>query len=126
MSDWGATHSGWPAIEAGEDMDMPGSISFNGGPSYFGANITRSVNNGSLSEDRLDDMCRRIMTPYFHQQQFNYPKVDGSEPALNYNDRKSPPMRKQVHSYVLKLTLILTNLSVGVQLHLQPWINFEH
>ena len=88
MSDWGATHSGWPAIEAGEDMDMPGSISFSPGPSYFGVNITRSVNNGSLSEDRLDDMCRRIMTPYFHQQQFNYPKIDGSEPDLNYNDRK--------------------------------------
>ena len=24
MSDWGATHSGWPAAVAGEDMDMPG------------------------------------------------------------------------------------------------------
>ena len=105
-------------------MDMPGSISFDGGPSYFGANITRSVNNGSLSEDRLDDMCRRIMTPYFHQQQFNYPKVDGSEPALNYNDRKYPIMRKQVQSYVSMPKL--TTYSIGVQLHLQPWINLEH
>jgi beta-glucosidase len=92
MSDWGATHSGWPAAAAGEDMDMPGTIGFSaGGPSYFGSNITRSVNNGSLSEDRLDDMCRRIMTPYFRLQQYNYPTIDGSAPALNGNDRKSTP-----------------------------------
>lgn len=105
-------------------MDMPGSISYGGGPSYFGGNITRAVNNGSLSEDRLDDMCRRIMTPYFHQQQFNYPKVDGSEPALNGNDRKFLPIQKQVHSLVSMLTL--THFSVRVQLHLQPGVGLEH
>ncbi len=27
MSDWGGTHSGWPAAVAGLDMDMPGSLS---------------------------------------------------------------------------------------------------
>ena len=90
MSDWGATHSGWPAAAAGEDMDMPGTIGFNpGGSSYFGANITRSVNNGSLAEDRLDDMCRRIMTPYFRLEQTNYPTIDGSAPALGGSDRES-------------------------------------
>jgi beta-glucosidase len=89
MSDWGATHSGWPAIEAGEDMDMPGTIGWTpGSPSYFGGNITRSVNNGSLSMDRLDDMCRRIMTPYFHLQQTNYPTIDGSTPYLGGTTRK--------------------------------------
>ena len=91
MSDWGATHSGWPAIEAGEDMDMPGTISFSpGSPSFFGGNITRSVNNGSLSMDRLDDMCRRIMTPYFHLQQTTYPTIDGSTPYLGGTTRKLP------------------------------------
>ena len=89
MSDWGATHSGWQAIEAGEDMDMPGTLNFeDGGPSFFGANITRSINNGSLSMDRLDDMCRRIMTPYFQLHQTNYPMIDASEPDLNGNSRK--------------------------------------
>ena len=28
MSDWGATHAGWTNAEAGEDMDMPGTINF--------------------------------------------------------------------------------------------------
>ena len=88
MSDWGATHSGWPAAEAGEDMDMPGTIGFGGSSSYFGANITRSVNNGSLLMERLDDMCRRIMTPYFQLHQTTYTTIDGSEPALNSNSRE--------------------------------------
>lgn len=73
-------------------VDMPGTIGFvPGGPSFFGGNLTRAVNNGSLSIERVDDMCRRIMTPYFYlqQQQASYPQIDGSEPALNGNSRKS-------------------------------------
>ena len=88
MSDWGATHSGYEAAEAGEDMDMPGNIDFSGGPSYFGPNIVRSVNNGSLPVERLDDMCRRIMTPYFQLQQTNYAPRDGSTPDLGDTSRK--------------------------------------
>lgn len=85
MSDWGGTHSGWPGIEAGQDMDMPGGVNYGNfsANSNFGYNITASVNNGSLPMERLDDMCRRIMTPYFHLQQTQYPPIDGSEPLLN-------------------------------------------
>lgn len=71
-------------------VDMPGTIGFvPGGGSFFGGNVTKAVNNGSLSIDRVDDMCRRIMTPYFYlqQQQASYPQIDGSEPALNGNSR---------------------------------------
>ncbi|KAI4716172.1 hypothetical protein E4T48_07615 [Aureobasidium sp. EXF-10727] len=80
MSDWGATHSGVASINAGLDMDMPGTIGFvAGGNSFFGGNITTAVNNGSLSEARLDDMIKRIMTPYFHlKQNTNYPAIDPS------------------------------------------------
>lgn len=87
MSDWEATHSGYPAADAGLDMDMPGGIPFvTQLPTYFGPNITASVNNGSLAEDRLDDMCRRIMSPYFLLQQnsASYPKVDAESGALNF------------------------------------------
>ena len=42
------------------------------------------MNNGSLSEDRLDDMVKRVMTPYFHfKQNSGYPAIDPSEIALN-------------------------------------------
>ena len=87
MSDWMATHSGAPAIEAGLDMDMPGGLQFTEASSehsFFGGNITAAVNNGSLSIDRVDDMCRRVMTPYFYLGQSNYPPIDGSEYAENF------------------------------------------
>ncbi|KAH0288274.1 hypothetical protein M436DRAFT_73552 [Aureobasidium namibiae CBS 147.97] len=80
MSDWGATHSGVASINAGLDMDMPGTIGFvAGGNSFFGGNITTAVNNGSLYEARLDDMIKRIMIPYFHfKQDTDYPPIDPS------------------------------------------------
>ena len=86
MSDWLATHTGVPAIEAGLDMDMPGGINFlTPNPSYFGHNLTRAVHNGTLDVERLDDMVRRIMTPYFRLGQNNgYPSIDPSSGGLNF------------------------------------------
>jgi beta-glucosidase len=85
MSDWGATHAGVATVEAGLDMDMPGTIGFFvANQSYFGGNLTASVNNGSISEERLDDMARRVMTPYFHlQQNVDYPPTDSETSAVN-------------------------------------------
>ncbi|KAK5200390.1 hypothetical protein LTR96_009780 [Exophiala xenobiotica] len=87
MSDWGGTHAGVASINAGLDMDMPGPLSFSGdqNSSFFGGNVTQAVNNGSVSETRVDDMVRRIMTPYFYLQQNQYPPIDGEEPVLNSN-----------------------------------------
>ncbi|KAJ9634467.1 hypothetical protein H2204_006292 [Knufia peltigerae] len=87
MSDWGGTHSGVASINAGLDMDMPGPLSFGGdqNSSFFGGNVTSAVNNGSVSETRVNDMIMRIMTPYFFLQQDEYPPIDGEEPALNSN-----------------------------------------
>ncbi|KAF2215796.1 glycoside hydrolase family 3 protein [Cercospora zeae-maydis SCOH1-5] len=85
VSDWGGTHSGHTAINAGQDMDMPGGLSFTdiSGNSFFGGNITTNVNNGSLTIERVNDMARRIMTPYFHlKQETQYPPIDGSTPDL--------------------------------------------
>jgi beta-glucosidase len=85
MSDWGAVHSGVASVEAGLDMNMPGPIGFFvTKPSFWGPNLTTAVNNGSLSEHRIDDMARRIMTPYFHlRQDVNYPPIDLESGALN-------------------------------------------
>lgn len=72
-------------------MDMPGSLSSGNSSesSFFGNNITMSLKNGSIEAARLDDMCRRVMTPYFHlKQQMQYPPIDGSSVALNNGDRK--------------------------------------
>lgn len=93
VSDWGATHAGVATILAGLDMNMPGGIAFTEtAHSYFGANLTAAVNNGSVPIDRVDDMARRIMTPYFrlNQNAASYPGIDPSSGGLNFFPRKSP------------------------------------
>lgn len=82
MSDWGANHSGAPAVNAGEDMDMPGISK--GYTVYWHQHLKEAVNNGSVTIERLDDMCRRVMTPYYHlQQNKGFPAIDPSSVELN-------------------------------------------
>ncbi|PVH78843.1 glycoside hydrolase family 3 protein [Cadophora sp. DSE1049] len=82
MSDFFAVHSGVKAATGGLDMNMPGSIDFstiNDGTSFFGGNLTSAVNNGSLPIARLDDMIRRVMTPYYVlNQDEDFPTQDPS------------------------------------------------
>ncbi|KAL5338041.1 beta-glucosidase [Aspergillus crustosus] len=85
MSDWFATHSGPKAINAGLDMSMPGPITqYNFTSSYFGANLTLAVESGEVSMDRVDDMLRRVLTPYFYlgQDDPGYPTIDPSSPFV--------------------------------------------
>ncbi|THC97001.1 hypothetical protein EYZ11_003505 [Aspergillus tanneri] len=65
MSDWSAHHSGVGSALAGLDMSMPGDIAFNDGNSYFGANLTIGVLNGTIPQWRVDDMAVRIMAAYY-------------------------------------------------------------
>lgn len=83
VSDWMATHAGYHAADAGLDMNMPGGLDFSTSvPSFWGANLTTSVSNGSLAESRLDDMAIRIMTPYFHLgQDSGFPAIDADTPG---------------------------------------------
>ena len=77
VSDWTATHSGVNAVNSGEDMDMPGDVTFGSLTSFFGQNLTAGVNNGSIAEERLDDMAERIMAAYFLlEQDQDYPEVN--------------------------------------------------
>ncbi|KAF5008056.1 hypothetical protein FDECE_5638 [Fusarium decemcellulare] len=86
MSDWFATHSGSKSINAGLDMNMPGAYSAEltaTGESYWGTNITTMIKEGSITEDRVDEMIRRIMSPYFYfgQDRADFPTTD---PSLAY------------------------------------------
>ncbi|PHH64730.1 hypothetical protein CDD81_3992 [Ophiocordyceps australis] len=65
MSDWQAQHSGVSSAAAGLDMTMSGDTMFNTGRSYWGANLTLAVINGTVPAWRLDDMAMRIMAAYF-------------------------------------------------------------
>lgn len=107
MSDWSATESTLSAVDGLDvssnslyflivflkkcsQMTMPGDITFNSGTSYFGANLTAFVNNGSISDARLDDMAMRIVAGwyYLHQDESSYPKPNFNafnpvDPATN-------------------------------------------
>ncbi|CEL61264.1 hypothetical protein RSOLAG1IB_09886 [Rhizoctonia solani AG-1 IB] len=55
---------------------MPGDIKFRSGDSYFGANLTAYVQNGTVSESRLTDMAERIVAAwYLVGQDKNYPDL---------------------------------------------------
>ncbi|KAH9055806.1 beta-glucosidase [Lactarius deliciosus] len=64
MSDWSAQHSTISAIN-GLDMTMPGDITFFSATSYFGANLTVYVQNGTIPEARVDDMATRILAGWY-------------------------------------------------------------
>ncbi|KAK0630878.1 glycosyl hydrolase family 3 N terminal domain-containing protein [Bombardia bombarda] len=65
MSDWQAQHTGAASAVAGLDMTMPGDTEFNTGRSFWGANLTIGVVNGTVPEYRIDDMAMRIMAAFF-------------------------------------------------------------
>lgn len=78
LSDWAATHSGVDSALNGLDMTMPGDVTFGSNDSYFGANLTEAVNNGSVPIERLDDMATRILGGWFltGQDSDSFPDVN--------------------------------------------------
>ncbi|KAF4210948.1 hypothetical protein CNMCM5878_003397 [Aspergillus fumigatiaffinis] len=85
MSDFFATHSGPRAINAGLDLNMPGYLSETDFiHSYFGTNVVSGIRNGTIPEWRLDEMIRRILTPYYYfSQDHEYPTIDPSSYAVS-------------------------------------------
>ncbi|KAL9050890.1 MAG: hypothetical protein Q9162_006365 [Coniocarpon cinnabarinum] len=81
ISDDGSQYSGVLSALAGMDATILGDIGPNGiggfGKSYFGANLTLAVLNGSVPEYRLDDMATRVMAAYFYLgQDQDYPELN--------------------------------------------------
>ncbi|PIL26477.1 hypothetical protein GSI_12235 [Ganoderma sinense ZZ0214-1] len=78
VSDWAAQRSTLSAV-AGLDMSMPGDIIPGSGTSFFGANLTTFVENGTIAEARLDDMVERIVAAWYLLGQ------DDNHPEMNFN-----------------------------------------
>lgn len=77
LSDWQGQHAGVASALAGLDMTMPGDVVFESGTSYWGANLTLAVLNGTIPEWRLDDMATRIMAAFY--------RIRGQNPAITPN-----------------------------------------
>lgn len=45
---------------------MPGDVEYNSGTSYYGANLTIAVLNGTVPQWRLDDAAVRIMAAFYY------------------------------------------------------------
>nr|XP_019015024.1 beta-glucosidase [Kwoniella pini CBS 10737]OCF53805.1 beta-glucosidase [Kwoniella pini CBS 10737] len=89
MSDWNAQHSGVLSANSGLDMTMPGDIEQKSLTSYWGLNLTESINNGSVPIDRLDDMAQRIMAAYFllgQDQGYSEVNFDSARPLAEANN----------------------------------------
>ncbi|KAK5661542.1 hypothetical protein OQA88_11446 [Cercophora sp. LCS_1] len=80
MSDWLAHISGVPAALAGLDMSMPGDTMVPlFGYSYWKYELTRSVLNGSVPLERLNDMATRIVAAWYQfGQDKDYPRPNFS------------------------------------------------
>jgi beta-glucosidase len=89
MSDWGATHSTVPSVDAGLDMSMPGGTLF--GPDYYGAPLAAAVSDGQVTVAQINSMVYRILWAMFSVGVFDhtYPNpvsvasTDVSTPADN-------------------------------------------
>ncbi|KAL2826289.1 glycoside hydrolase superfamily [Aspergillus cavernicola] len=66
LSDWNAQHSTVESANTGLDMTMPGS-DFNSPPGsiYWGDNLAAAITNGSVAQERLDDMVTRILASWY-------------------------------------------------------------
>ncbi|KFX98670.1 hypothetical protein O988_04254 [Pseudogymnoascus sp. VKM F-3808] len=113
QSDWGGLKSGVAAILAGMDQNMPGEAGVPGEFSYsfFGANYTRAVHNGSVPESRLTDAAVRILTPYFLlDQDRNYPRVNlADDPRRAITDAQRQTHRTLAREVAAAGTVLLKN-----------------
>ncbi|KAI1766711.1 glycoside hydrolase family 3 protein [Hypoxylon sp. FL1150] len=84
MSDWLAQRSGVASTLAGLDMTMPGDgLFWEDGKSLWGPELTRSILNGSVPLDRLNDMVTRIVAAWYQLGQDDETKFDGKGPNFS-------------------------------------------
>jgi beta-glucosidase len=77
MSDWGATHNALGAVTGGLDLEMPN------GQFMSRSTLTTLLNNGSITEDVIDDKVRRILRIIFRFGFYDNNQTDNSIPMDN-------------------------------------------
>lgn len=84
QSDWLAQRSGVASALAGMDMSMPGDgLSWADGQSLWGPELTKSILNGSLPIERLNDMVTRIVAAWYQLGQDDQSKFDRKGPNFS-------------------------------------------
>ncbi|TLD36524.1 glycoside hydrolase family protein [Venturia nashicola] len=130
MSDWAAQHGGVSTSLAGLDMSMPGDTAFLTGKSFWGANLTLAVLNGTVPEWRIDDMATRIMAAYYLVGRdtkstpvnfnswtrdtfgYRYPAVNQGHQLVNQHIDVRAEHFKRIRDHAAKSTVLLKNTGV--------------
>lgn len=82
MSDWGATHDGVAAANAGLDLEMPS-------PSYMNRDtLLPALRDGRVSMATLDDKVRRILSKAIEFGFLDRPQTDTSIPLYSQEGRQ--------------------------------------
>lgn len=124
MSDWGATHSTVPAANNGLDQQSgyPFDVS-----AYFKEPLKEAVMNGWVSQERFDDMARRVIYPLFEHGVIDNPvpkasnnidfkknglisQADAEEAIVLLKNEKLLPLAKDLK----KIAVIGSHANVGV------------
>jgi beta-glucosidase len=88
QSDWLAQRAGVASALAGLDMTMPGDgLRWAKGNSLWGPELTKSVLNGSVPIDRLDDMVTRVVASWYQVGQDKWGENSGPNFSSWTNDR---------------------------------------
>jgi len=84
MSDWLAQRGGVSTALAGLDMTMPGDgLRWANGESLWGPELTKSVLNGSVPVERLNDMATRIVAAWYQLGQDDETKFPRERPNFS-------------------------------------------
>ena len=82
MSDWGATHDGIAAANAGLDLEMPS-------PSFMNRDaLLSALRDGRVSVTTLDDKVRRILRKTIEFGFFDHAQADSDIPVLSQEGRQ--------------------------------------
>jgi beta-glucosidase len=82
MSDWGATHNGVAAANAGLDLEMPSPLFMNE------ATLVPAIKQGTVQVATIDDKVRRILRKAIEFGFFDQPQIDATVPVLSQEARQ--------------------------------------
>ncbi|KAJ6463752.1 putative beta-glucosidase [Mycena vulgaris] len=116
ISDWGGTWDTASSAIGGLDVSMPGTAYDGLFGNFYGDELTALVKNGTVSEERLDDMVLRTLAPIFHHQDLDtYP-----QPSFDVRDLTVPTnnVRRDHHKIIRDIgeeaiTLVKNNRKFG-------------
>lgn len=92
VSDWLGQMSGVASANAGLDLVMPDE-------GYWGDSLVEAVQNGTVTEDRIDDMATRILATWYRlKQEDEYPAVA----IHSYTDKVYPINVQDDHAETIR------------------------